>query len=245
VEEVEGDTRLEGGKMTQQRTEFRFCVGSKQGRRSTVWKIYSNKNDIYLSSRMMGSDMKVSLHDSGENQWSLTSDWVLRNVHKDIRNRERHIVKWNRDEFEKGKAQHLFRIIIPESELRQILSRENLSKVHWIDSPPTGFAKIIECYLTPPVTATLNESQFPFPKLYSFQIPKRNCFVILMRDERVSAADNQELMNLKINTLALAEREGIELRPAFRGVGFVHDSSGAKGFVEFVPLTRSAHGYKK
>ena len=219
-----------------QRTEFRFCIGNRCGHRSTVWKIYSNKNDIYFSSRMMGSDMKVSLHESGKNQWSLTSVWVLKNAHKDVRNQDRHIVKWNRDEFKKGVAQHLFRIIVPESELRQISAEEDLSKVHWIDSPAVGTAKILECYLTPPITGSVNESQFPFPKLYSFQVPKGNWFVLLMRDEPVSEVDSQQLMNLRIKTVALAEREGIELKPTFRGVGFIQHSAGAKGFVEFVPM---------
>lgn len=55
--------------------EFRFCVGEVTGERSTVWKIWVNKNDIYILSRMMGSDAKISLHASGCCQFSRTLKW--------------------------------------------------------------------------------------------------------------------------------------------------------------------------
>jgi len=65
---------------TKTRHEFRFSVGKPNQRRSTVWKVFSNKNDIYICSRMMGPDMKISLHETGKYQWSMTSAWVAINL---------------------------------------------------------------------------------------------------------------------------------------------------------------------
>lgn len=63
------------------RNEFWFAVGKPTERRSTVWKVISTKDDIYILSRMMGSVSRISLHQSGDCQWSLTSDWIGKNGH--------------------------------------------------------------------------------------------------------------------------------------------------------------------
>lgn len=55
--------------------EFRFCIGEATGERSTKWKILVNKSDIYILSKMIGSDVKMSLHASGHYQLSRTSKW--------------------------------------------------------------------------------------------------------------------------------------------------------------------------
>jgi len=62
-------------------------------------------------------------------------------------------------------ASLVFRVIIPESELRIFEARkENLAKVQWIPSPGIGHVQIVECYLTP--IATGRESTFPFAHFF-------------------------------------------------------------------------------
>ena len=142
-------------------SELRFAVGSKEGRRSSIWKIWAQKDDVYILSRMMGCDAKVSLHASGLCQFSRTSDWVKK---KQARNAERHMVRWQIDKPAASSAMHIFRIIIPESELRVIDLDEPLKKVKWLDTPTQGGAAFVECYLTPPAE-DLNSSKFPHEHL--------------------------------------------------------------------------------
>src|SRR5262249_4957715 len=122
-----------------------------------------------------------------------------------------------------------------ESELRYIEQKEKLTKVKWINSPSEGSCIIVECYLTPPVDV-LDKSRFPFSELYSFKIPKGNWFVALHREESVLVNDSLQLSEVKKATVALAKNKGIELTPNFRGAAFLTHESGAKGFVEYVPM---------
>lgn len=113
-------------------------------------------------------------------------------------------------------AQLLFRIVIPESELREIEVEKKLANVMWLDVPEPGSAKIIECYLTPPVEGAFDESHLPFARLFSFQLPIGNWFVALEKDEKVSEADEMQLVNVRTASLRMATETGIEIRPQFR-----------------------------
>jgi hypothetical protein len=76
--------------------EIRFAAGTENGLRSTVWKLYTGSDDsIYLQSRMMGSDTKVSFHKSGSCQFSFTNEWVKKNLGNGIhKNADRHLRRW-------------------------------------------------------------------------------------------------------------------------------------------------------
>jgi hypothetical protein len=70
--------------------EFRFGIGSATQPRSTTWKLWTRKNDIYLACREMGRWLKVSLHASGD--WRIA--WV-RDA-KRSSTRDRIIERWAR-----------------------------------------------------------------------------------------------------------------------------------------------------
>jgi hypothetical protein len=88
-EPVAGTAR---GAMTALREVRRLAVGTPTGRRSTVWTFSVHKSEIYILSRMFGSDSKVSLHSTGDCQWSATDTWVKKAPGR--RNADRHIMKW-------------------------------------------------------------------------------------------------------------------------------------------------------
>ncbi len=169
------------------KSKFYFCIGNPEGLRSTVWKTYSGSNiksDVYIQSRMMGSEMKISLHESGLCQCSFTDDWVQKyNKH----NAERHIERWQRQEPTSTLATLIFQIIIPESELRQVESNERLQKVTWIEKPPVGYATKVVCYLTPPLEAeNLEGAKFPYPLVNYFRLPSKHWFVLLVSQEKMT-----------------------------------------------------------
>jgi hypothetical protein len=96
--------------------EVRLAVGTLTDRRSTVWKFWVRKSDIYILSRMFGSDTKVSLHSTGDCQWSATGAWVKKVPGR--RNADRHLVKWVMPRPNGAAALHVFQVRIPETELR-------------------------------------------------------------------------------------------------------------------------------
>src|SRR5438132_9769090 len=97
--------------------------------------------------RMFGADVKLSFHASGRCQWSATDAWIKKKPEK--RNAQRHIVRWTLPPMEQGKAIHVFRIQIPEAELRRTGDGENVSGITWLPAPPFGHAAFIQCYITP------------------------------------------------------------------------------------------------
>jgi hypothetical protein len=135
--------------MTIGKGDFRVAVGSPSGERSTVWKIQVTRNDIYILSRMMGSDTKVSLHESGDCQWSATGAWVQKKPGR--RNADRHFEKWHAPRPVDTAAAQIFQIGIPGSELRVSTLAEDLDSVHWLAAPPVGMAVSLTCYITPAI----------------------------------------------------------------------------------------------
>jgi hypothetical protein len=96
--------------------EFRFAVGSKTGSRSTIWKCWVHGNEVYITGHLFGTEAKISLHSTGECQWSFMENWVLGNATR--RNSDRHITIWNLTYPKDDNAILALRIGIPVSELR-------------------------------------------------------------------------------------------------------------------------------
>lgn len=213
--------------------EFRFAVGSPEGKRSTVWKTWTSGDEAYLQSRMMGSSTKVSLHGDGQCQWSMTSEWYGKNRPGE-RNAGRHIVRWKRPAITDTAAAFVFRVIIPESELRGIRGiKENLINIHWMPSPDLGQAKIVECYITPRVVGRALD--FPFSHLASLELSDSKLFVLLSHNESVTAAQTSQLILLRHQAQEQLAKMSKIVEPKFRGVGFTEGDLGERGMIEFVP----------
>ncbi|MFX1487441.1 MAG: hypothetical protein ACFFBS_10190 [Promethearchaeota archaeon] len=214
------------------RSEFRFAVGSKDSKRSSIWKVWAQKDDVYIQSRMMGCDAKVSLHRTGMCQFSLTTEWVKK---KQARNTDRHMIRWQLDKPVASSAIHIFRILIPESELRDISIDERVKKVTWIDSPAIGSAALVECYLSPPAS-DISNSKFPYDHLASFQLADSRWFVMLVHYETVLPESIKQLKASRLEIAKLAQNSGIELKPKFRAVAFTeHGNEPLKGLIELAP----------
>ena len=55
---------------------LRLCVGSTDGPRSGVWRLWSNKSDVYCGARSLASQFKVSLHEGGECNAAYTTEFA-------------------------------------------------------------------------------------------------------------------------------------------------------------------------
>jgi len=123
---------------------FRFCVGGGGSARSTVWKVWTTKSDVYLQSRMMGRTAKLSFHESGEARFSRTDDWVRKTG---ARNVQRLIHRWHYNRPRPSKANLLFRIVIPRAELQSVGIPRRASQIIWLSPPEQGSALAIDGYL--------------------------------------------------------------------------------------------------
>lgn len=116
--------------------EFRFAVGSKDGPRSTVWKCWVQGAEAYIAGRLFGTEAKISLHSSGECQWSCTDTWVRRDPRR--RNADRHIARWQLTYPQDNNAILAFRVAMPVSELRPEPVSPDPKKAFWVGNAPAG-----------------------------------------------------------------------------------------------------------
>jgi hypothetical protein len=207
--------------------EVRLAIGTLTDRRSTVWNFWVQRSEIYILTRMFGSDTKVSLHSSGNCQWSATGDWVKKVPAR--RNADRHMAKWVMPRPNGTAALHVFRVRIPETELRVIDIAEDLSAVQWLPAPPKGHTVSIECYITP------NSQSDP---AITANLPHRHLFSLPLADGRWFIAlhhviDGKDLEPLRSQMNAQVRAAGIEPKPEHRAAVFtVSDDGTARGLIE-------------
>jgi hypothetical protein len=215
--------------------EARFAIGQPNGLRSTVWKFSVHKNEAYILTRMFGSDAKVSLHSSGQCQWSATDTWVKKVAER--RNADRHITRWTMPRPGGSEAVHVFRIRIPETELRAIGAEEDLDSVEWLPSPPRGHTTSIECYFTPPSDhdPTLT-SKLPGTRLFALQMSDRRWFVGALC---LLALDGKDLEPIRRAVVTEAKTRGVEAQPEHRACAFTTNEGHVRGLIELC-LTESS-----
>jgi len=209
-------------------SEVRVAVGTPNGRRSTVWKFSVHKSEIYILSRMFGSDAKISLHASGECQWSGTGVWVKKVSTR--RNVDRHFTKWVAPRPTGSSAMHVFQVRIPETELRVSDLPENLNEVEWVPVPPVGGTVSLECYITPPSQSNpALYTNLPFPHLFSLALADGRWFTVL---HHVPPLDGKDLEPLRSQMNAQARAVGIEPNPKHRGSAFTVGEGFTRGLIE-------------
>jgi hypothetical protein len=125
------------GRGMSNRGRFKFVVEAGD-RRSHVWNISIKKNDIYVSS---SGQTKVSLHESGQYQWSIRAEQLQSAPY--VPATGRHIGKWERaTNFHSELVNHEFFILIPESELS--VGNIRPEGVKTLPAPRPGFASRID-----------------------------------------------------------------------------------------------------
>jgi hypothetical protein len=170
------------------RRELRFAVGSRSGPRSTIWKCWIHGDEVYIASRMFGRDSKVSLHSSGDCQWSCTDSWVLRQSVP--RNANRHMFRWKVTYPTSSQALLAFRVTIPQSELREQPPPTDKKKVFWVGNLPQSATVQFLFFITmPAASAPSTEHEPRFKHLASMQLSNQRWVVILVEVISLSADD--------------------------------------------------------
>lgn len=217
--------------------EIRIAVGSPTGKRSTVWKFWVRNEDVYIQTRMFGRDAKVSLHASGDCQWSATSDWVKRVPGR--KNADRHFQKWKFERPDGTEALQVFQIRIPETELRQVSTTESLEPVQWIPTPPVGHTVSLDCYITPKLDY-FPEMNFAshLQHLFSIRLSDTRLFTVLLS---TPALDGRDLEPLRTQMNEQARRAGLAVKPQYRGSAFTVGDTGVRGLIEMCALREGSH----
>lgn len=170
------------------RSSCRFAAGEKLGLKSSIWKVQVRNNDIFIFTRLFGADCKISLHESGAGQWSLTSDYVSKQ--SEMKNKERHIAKWSYDRPVEDQAKYIFRIQIPHSELRNYAVGPIKKGVKWISGITLGTYQIDLC-LTRPSDSNPCEGRMDLPHkvLDTLQLADKRWLVLFSQAVGLSPLD--------------------------------------------------------
>jgi hypothetical protein len=134
---------------------IRFGVGTPQGLRSTVWRLWTgggSDSDVYIAPRSAAGEFKVSLHQSGRWQVSFTSQY-FRDVANEIDTlpNSRHLDIWSNSLNINLELTLALRIIIPVSELRVAPFLPKKSKpIKWVNVPPLEYVSELAVIFTKP-----------------------------------------------------------------------------------------------
>jgi len=176
----------------------RWAVGSKEGPRSAVWRIWANRNDVYLSARYAASDYKVSLHASGKWRVAFTEHHLTRPQPLLSAGSDRALDRWDRpDEFAPGWTR-AFLIMIPVSEVvPPAVPVDKPDEVVWIEPPPLNSVAHFDVVLSAPDARGARDGRgFAAPEGYTettevvtlFDLPNGERVWLLLHAEPTDAA---------------------------------------------------------
>lgn len=140
----------------------RFGVGHPDRLQSGTWRVWADpgKSDVYIAIRTIAGTFKVSLHESGACNASITKqafDNDLDSVEASVDNR--HIDQWHRRTHTGSLLSIPLRIAFPESELRSRSDQLTLDrKTQWLPPPLEGHSIDVICTFT---SEDYSEGDFP------------------------------------------------------------------------------------
>jgi hypothetical protein len=127
----------------------RVAVGHIHGPQSAVFRIWSpsGKSDVYAAVRDIAGKIKISLHETGECNAGLTTQFAGKEVSAvAAMGGSRHQSKWSRHTHVGSWIVTPLQFVIPASELRMWRAKPILSeKVTWLQPPGEGRSVIISC----------------------------------------------------------------------------------------------------
>ena len=216
----------------------RFAIGGPDEPRSCVWRIWTGKgtSDVYISARVLGGVVKVSLHESGDWRFALTREYA------EAQGRDnRLIAQWDRPPPLHQGVTSAFDIIVPSAELalpRQPLPEErtkHTKNVTWIRPAPEGFAKhFIVMYTEPGEPVPETEAEI----LASFVLPDGRTVIVAVFDRAVSMEEQQQLDAIRSAMAEGMHHASAEVQAAYenaiepRGYLYGHNANGTRFFID-------------
>ena len=218
----------------------RFAVGSAEGPRSTVWRLWTRKgtSDVYIAARTLGGSLKVSLHESGVWRYAFSEEhWEGQ---ASTGNKDRMIERWNRPPPIDG-ITSAFMVVVPTSEIG--LPRHQLPErakkytrdVTWVPPAPEGFAThFIVMYTEQDGPVPGDEVRF----VSRFELPNRQTVSVMVHEQAISEEQQQQLEAGRQAIFEQMSRDQSEDRVALeawlepRGFLYGHNELGTRFFID-------------
>ena len=118
---------------------FRLAIGAADGPRSTVWRGFSHKNEVYVCQASLGKDAKFSLHSSRTCRLAFTEEEGPGEGEND-----RVIQKWKRAETPKNGGVVYALIAKFPTDFLSLANKPEPKQVCWIPAAPSGSAINLE-----------------------------------------------------------------------------------------------------
>lgn len=207
--------------------ELRFCVGELGDVHSAAWKVWVRKDDIYLHSTGMGSDLKVSIHASGQCQLSGTSAFVLA---AGIPNRVRHGAVWQRPPFDSSGRCRVLQVILPRSEMTRRTAKRFARNLALLPLPPLGYATAIDLVLADSPTAASSGLDSQLAALLEIPLLSGGRLLVGWRNALLGSKDLEILHTL--HEMSLTAPSSSSTAFAWAHISAPH---GYHALIEFIP----------
>jgi hypothetical protein len=174
--------------------QIRFAVGEPGDQLSPVWKIWNQKNDVYLTGKFTGSAFKISLHASGVWTVAATSESGI-----EVQPGNRRMETWHRPtEFEKGWTWGPHIAVPRMAQVDHAKIDEAQSKdIEWIPKPPENTrATIAVIFAAPEKTlqdvAEISDAGDAYIEAY-LELQNLEKMFIRIRNEPLSETDHTNI----------------------------------------------------
>jgi hypothetical protein len=196
----------------------RFAVGQPDGPQSSVWRLWVDGNDVYISQRDLTSVKKVSLHESGIWRYAWTAEFVAKAPPFLAPGQDRATDKWDRTtlEFLPG-VTRAFDILVPASEVTMPKHAEPAAvsgkkKIVWVPSPPEGCAMHFTVLIT---TAEVTAATSGWPGrrtmgtrfIWKAELPNTQTVWLVALDRPVDDWLRNQVTGFKSSALPVARRK--------------------------------------
>lgn len=128
----------------------RWGVRGVDGRRSSVWRLWVNGDDVYIADRDTAGDAKISLHQSGKWRFAFSEKAVARADSLIPADADRAWHKWDRPPEVAPGWTRAVTIVMPTSELARGQKPKDPEKIVWLDAPREGYSTHFNVVLSAP-----------------------------------------------------------------------------------------------
>ena len=125
---------------------FRFAVGSEHGPRGSMWRLWSNQNEVYLAHADRGKIEKLSFHKSGICRRAFTNEYPTPNTLPD-----RLMQRWQRVPGQTPSTENFSyaaALVFPTDFLSTTLEPSTKKEITWITPAPEHESVVVAFFFT-------------------------------------------------------------------------------------------------
>lgn len=158
--------------------EIRFVVGTRGDVRSSVWRLWANKADLYLAARTTAGLSKISFHASGTYRFAVVSQLPRPALHN-----------WRRPKETDRGVTPVFDIVVPPPMIDQRFCDlpPNAKRIEFLRPPDTGTKIIIRILLVSPTITETDLRKLARDKPIFFHgsvpLPRENAWLVSYYDK--------------------------------------------------------------